>query len=87
MKQLNIEFFWPLTEQIPLELDYSECKPHPSTSIVGLHGPFNTGMIRLNNSNATFSTVLNGWDIGKKEEPTWLRKMLMKYLIVWKWSG
>ena len=23
--QLEIQFFWPLTEQIPLDLDYSEC--------------------------------------------------------------
>jgi hypothetical protein len=26
MKQLEIEFFWPLTEQIPLDLDYIECE-------------------------------------------------------------
>jgi hypothetical protein len=25
MQQLEIEFFWPLTEQIPLDLDYTEC--------------------------------------------------------------
>jgi len=25
MKQLEIQFFWPLTEQIPLDLDYTEC--------------------------------------------------------------
>lgn len=25
MRQLDIEFFWPLTEQIPLDLDYSDC--------------------------------------------------------------
>ena len=23
--QLEIQFFWPLTEQIPLDLDYTEC--------------------------------------------------------------
>lgn len=83
MKQIEIQYFWPLTEQLPLELDYSECKPRQYTvraqDIVGLYGS--------SNSNVTFSTVLNGWDIGKKEEPTWLRKMLMKYLIGWKWSG
>ena len=35
MYQQEIRFFWPLTEQIPLDLDYSECaKPklsRPST--------------------------------------------------------
>jgi hypothetical protein len=27
MYQQEIEFFWPLTEQIPLELDYAPCEP------------------------------------------------------------
>ena len=26
MQQLSIDYFWPLTEQIPLELDYTDCK-------------------------------------------------------------
>lgn len=26
MRQLDIEFFWPLSEQIPLDLDYSDCE-------------------------------------------------------------
>ena len=25
MQQLEIEFFWPLTEQIPLDLNYEGC--------------------------------------------------------------
>lgn len=34
MNQLQFEFFWPLTEQIPLDLDYSEChKPQLSIPI------------------------------------------------------
>lgn len=24
-KQLELQFFWPLTEQIPLDLDFTEC--------------------------------------------------------------
>jgi hypothetical protein len=27
MIQQEISFFWPLTEQIPLELDYAPCEP------------------------------------------------------------
>ena len=30
MQQLNIEYFFPLTEQIPLDLDYTECTSNPS---------------------------------------------------------
>jgi hypothetical protein len=26
MQQIEINFFWPLTEQIPLNLDYSPCE-------------------------------------------------------------
>lgn len=28
MKQLEIEFFWPLTEQISLDLDYKPCQEY-----------------------------------------------------------
>jgi hypothetical protein len=27
MYQQEIQFFWPLTEQIPLDLDYAPCEP------------------------------------------------------------
>ena len=27
MHQQEIQFFWPLTEQIPLDLDYAPCEP------------------------------------------------------------
>ena len=30
MQQLNIEYFFPLTEQIPLDLDYTECISKPT---------------------------------------------------------
>jgi len=34
MQQLNIDYFWPLTEQIPLDLDYTDCaKPQLTYSI------------------------------------------------------
>ena len=26
-EQLEIEFFWPLTEQLELDLDYTDCVP------------------------------------------------------------
>lgn len=91
MKQLEIEYFFPLTEQIPLDLDFSQCSPHQyyyrAQSIAGLHGPINTGMVFVGDASTTWSTTINGWDIGKKQEPSKLRKFLMKYLIGWKWVG
>jgi hypothetical protein len=87
MQQLNIEYFFPLTEQIPLNLDYTECdKPKLWTTL-----PINNGgngfTLMSTGSNVTWSTQLNGWDIGTKQEPSKLRKFLMKYLIGWKWVG
>lgn len=32
MYQQEIKFFWPLTEQIPLDLDYSNCVVHKIAS-------------------------------------------------------
>jgi hypothetical protein len=92
MKQLEIEYFFPLTEQIPLDLDFSQCSPHQyylrAQGIAGRHGPFNTGMVYVSDSPSnTYTTVLNGWNIGDKQEPSKLRKFLMKYLIGWKWVG
>lgn len=91
MKQLEIEYFFPLTEQIPLDLDFSRCSPHQyylrAQGIAGSHGPFNTGTVYIGDASTTWTTQLNGWDIGTKQEPSKLRKFLMKHLIGWKWVG
>jgi hypothetical protein len=86
MQQLNIEYFFPLTEQIPLDLDFSESeKPMVwfTTEILGGNGM----TLMSTGSNVTWSTQINGWDIGTKQEPSKLRKFLMKHLIGWKWVG
>jgi len=50
MQQLNIEYFFPLTEQIPLELDYTDChKPKLYTPVLGI------------NDGLTFTTASNTW--------------------------
>jgi hypothetical protein len=38
MQQLNIDYFWPLTEQIPLDLDYTDCKKQQLTYPTGSGG-------------------------------------------------
>jgi hypothetical protein len=44
MQQLEISFFYPLTEQVPLDLDYANCeKPKVYTdtgTIIGTNGPY-----------------------------------------------
>ena len=46
MQQLEIQYFFPLTEQIPLDLSYTECEPQPS-------------LFLSNGSNFVFSTASN----------------------------
>lgn len=91
MKQLEIEYFFPLTEQMDLPLDFSQCSPHQyyyrAQGIAGTHGPINTGMVFVGDASTTWSTQINGWDIGTRQEPSKFRKFLMKYLIGWKWVG
>lgn len=42
MYQKEIQFFWPLTEQIPLDLDYSVCEK-PKLASCGPKVQFGTG--------------------------------------------
>jgi hypothetical protein len=53
MNQLEIQFFWPLTEQMPLELDYSNCeKPKLST------GTFLTSAINVGNGSTHETQII-----------------------------
>jgi hypothetical protein len=47
--QQEIKFFWPLTEQIPLDLNYEDCKPLPLVS-------FGTDLLTSNGSICTWTT-------------------------------
>ena len=84
MYQQEIEFFWPLTEQIPLDLDYSVCeKPKLSVTDCGITN------ITINNGNldTTISFIASNFNIDVdtttikvKEEPNLIRKALYKGL-------
>jgi hypothetical protein len=86
MYQQQIEFFWPLTEQIPLNLDYSNCtKPAltVTTSISMPQGlslsvapPTWTTSFRLNENTTTMVV---------QKEPNFIRKFIYK-LIGFKWE-
>jgi hypothetical protein len=84
MNQLEIKFFWPLTEQIPLELDYTECEapklimPGSSMSIGNTTGVyFATGtttvspILRIENDNIT---------VAFSNKQPWYRKWIYKLL-------
>jgi hypothetical protein len=86
MKQSEIEFFWPLTEQIQLDLDYTNCeKPRIYTSLP-LTGTGVTTYASFN-SNAYMSITASSLSIDVEtttfkvtEEPPWYRKLLYKLL-------
>jgi hypothetical protein len=90
MTQLEIEFFWPLTEQIPLDLDFSECPPHQyylKAQGQPLLGPYNTGMIFATpeqNWSTTLTIEADKIEFTKVAMP-WYRKVLFK-LMGFKWK-
>ena len=98
MKQLEIKFFWPLTEQIPLNLVYYEQKPR---MIVERNGSIDySGVTKLNTTVNTWLenyVVLgnpadtNGyWLLHPTvrvhgEKPSWFREKIISWLMKWKW--
>ena len=90
MQQLEIQFFFPLTEQIPLDLDFTESeKPEIWTTMSLIGGTGSTGMTLMSNgSNVTWSTRLGDWEIpNEKKQPSKLQKFMVKYFLGWKWMG
>ena len=98
MKQLEIKFFWPLTEQIPLDLVYYEQKPK---MIVERNGSIDySGATKL---NTTVDTSLQNYVVlgdpadtkgywllhptvrVHSEKPSWIRKKIISWLLKWKW--
>lgn len=87
MQQLEIQYFFPLTEQIPLDLDFSESeKPKVWFTAEILGG---TGMTLMSTgSNVTWSTRLGDWEIpNEKKQPSKFQKFMMNYFLGWKWMG
>jgi hypothetical protein len=94
MQQLNIEYFFPLTEQIPLELDYTDCaKPKLWTTIdsgltltVGTGGTTWTTM-STNIGNPSFTINVDAMPITiiSKKKPNFIMKFIYKSMgMKWK---
>ena len=60
MRQVEIQFFWPLTEQVPLDLDYVNCeKPklyNDTGTIIGTNGPY----VLTNATTSTYALHVDG---------------------------
>ena len=82
-EQLEFKFFWPLTEQIPLELDYTDCaKPQlsyplpPYGSIT--FGPYATGHTTI--TAAHLSLDIDTTTLKVREKPGLCRRTILKCL-------
>ena len=99
MIQQEIQFFWPLTEQGPLDLDYTDChKPriysnttdYITTSVGSTYTttPVMTGLqIRPTTVNIGYWRI--GGDslqIHREKRPSWLHRTFSKILIGWEWK-
>ena len=88
MQQLEISLFWPLTEQVPLELDYSNCeKPklyNDTGIIIATNGPY----VLTNGATSTYALHVDGkisMDADKmtfrtSKKPNIIRKMLFSVM-------
>ena len=91
MYQTSIQFFWPLTEQIPLELDYTDCdKPklvYSNLSNTALTDIVNMGFITV--AAPTWTTSINVDNnnivVTSKNLPPLHRRLLFKLLGI-KWE-
>ena len=87
MYQQEIEFFWPLTEQIPLDLDFNGCYNRSAVSIATPSNILTGGGITLAPAWVTTSFKMqeNQTTMLVTKEPNFIRKLIYK-LIGFKWE-
>jgi hypothetical protein len=99
MKQLEIEFFWPLTEQIPLDLDYTQPeKPslYGSGQLLSINGISGASWSTINTTPTVQfrpePDAVGYWQIDKnlqcwrKNKPLWLHRKMTKLFFGWEWK-
>ena len=90
MQQLNIEYFFPLTEQIPLELDYTDChKPKLTLPILesgnGLTFTTGSNWSTVSISGSQLNLDVEEIEFKLKDKPNLLRRICYKVMgLKWK---
>ena len=95
MYQQEIKFFWPLTEQIPLDLVYYEQKPRMNISYGDIH-PIGTTTRAVDTSLQNYVVLGDPADTKgywllhptvrvHSEKPSWIREKIISWLMKWKW--
>lgn len=86
MHQTEIEFFWPLTEQIPLPLDFTDCsKPKLYMPAEGQFSFFPNGATVASTVSATGVTIDCGTLTVRGMPMPWYRKLVFK-IMGFKWK-
>ena len=93
LKQVEIEFFFPLTEQIPLGLDYTGCAKEFASNYTISNNTITTnllwGAISATNISPTLSVQpqnsvgqlnIGGLQLGMEKQPTWYQRIIFKLL-------
>jgi hypothetical protein len=84
MYQTEIQFFWPLTEQIPLDLNYTNCdKPKLTTPYDNTTGlSFHTWGNNINNTYTTqhFHIDVQSTTLRTKTKPPLYRRLAYRIL-------
>lgn len=91
--QTEIHFFWPLTEQILLDLDYAGCDTREPKDLIisGATGitlavsqpTWTTSIaptLSVEPTNSVGTLSIGGVNMGLEKEPSWLQKLLYKVL-------
>lgn len=69
MQQLQIEFFWPLTEQIPLDLDYTDCDK-PKVWTFDSNSVTSGSYLAIGTGGTTWSTIATTPNFEIKKDTT-----------------
>lgn len=86
MQQQEIQFFWPLTEQIPLDLDYSDCVKPKLTTSMGTGNTISAFPITGTTwTTSSFRMQENETTMVVLKKPNLLRKLVFK-LLGFKWE-
>jgi hypothetical protein len=91
MYQQQIQFFWPLTEQIDLDLDYTGCANEQKSRLfsegttVAFHAAptWTTNIapqLTVSPINSVGQLSIGGIQVGMESEPKWYQKLLYKVL-------
>lgn len=96
MHQLQFQYFFPLTEQITLDLDFAPCKAYEEEKMARYWAEqaipvlAGTGMLLTSSNMGTlsWSQRIGDWEIqSQNERPNKLQQWFMKKFFGLKWMG